>query len=203
MAERRMFAKSIIQTDTFLDLPASTQALYFLLGLLADDDGFLSAPLRVVRMCGAGKKDLDRLLEKGFLLRFDSGAVVIRHWRSHNAIRKDRYHPSSSTMERSWLILDKSGQYQLADHPADPGAPIPAAAGQPRDNRETDTPATQDRIGEDRKGKVRSGKGREGHPAAAFVPPTLAQVKQYCQYKWLLVDPERCWAFYQSKGWMI
>lgn len=91
MAERRMFAKTIIDSDTFLDLPATTQLLYFHLGMRADDDGFVDKPRSVMRMIGGSKNDLDLLFAKQFLIPFESGVVVIKHWKIHNYIRKDRY----------------------------------------------------------------------------------------------------------------
>ena len=91
MAERRMFAKTIIDSDAFLDMPLSTQALYFHLSMRADDDGFINNPRKIQRMIGASGDDLKLLLAKSFLIPFDSGIVVIKHWRIHNYIQKDRY----------------------------------------------------------------------------------------------------------------
>ena len=94
MAERRMFSKSIIDSDLFLDMPATTQMLYFHLAMRADDDGFINNPKRIMRMIGASDDDMRILIAKQFVILFDSGIVVIKHWRIHNYIRSDRYKPS-------------------------------------------------------------------------------------------------------------
>ena len=93
MANRRMFAKSIIRTDTFLDMPQSAQNLYFHLGIEADDDGFVS-PKVVMRMLGSPDDDLKLLIAKKFVIPFEDGVLVIVHWKVHNEIRQDRYKPT-------------------------------------------------------------------------------------------------------------
>lgn len=105
MAERRMFAKSIIDSDMFLDMPLSAQALYFHLSMRADDDGFINNPKRVQRMIGANDDDFKLLIAKQFIIPFDSGIVVIKHWRLHNYIQKDRYKPTIYTEEKAALSL--------------------------------------------------------------------------------------------------
>lgn len=94
MAERRMFAKTIIDSDAFLDMPASSQMLYFHLAMRADDDGFVNNPKKIQRMIGAADDDLKLLLVKNFILAFDTDIIVIRHWKIHNYIRNDRYTPT-------------------------------------------------------------------------------------------------------------
>ena len=91
MAERRMFAKTITESDAFLDMPLSTQALYFHLGMVADDDGFVNSPKKIVRMIGCAEDDLKLLIAKRFILTFENGVVVIKHWKVNNYIAKDRY----------------------------------------------------------------------------------------------------------------
>ena len=90
MAEKRMFSKKIIDSDAFLDMPLSTQALYFHLSMRADDEGFINNPKKVSRMIGCGEDDLKLLIAKNFIIPFESGVVVIKHWLIHNTIRKDR-----------------------------------------------------------------------------------------------------------------
>ena len=90
MAERRMFAKCITESDAFLDMPLSTQALYFHLGMVADDDGFVSSPKKITRSINASEDDLKLLLAKRFVLGFESGIVVIKHWKMNNYIRNVR-----------------------------------------------------------------------------------------------------------------
>lgn len=111
MAEKRMFAKSIVLTDAFLDMPMSARCLYFTLGMLADDDGFVGSPKSIMRQCGASQDDLAILLSKRFVLGFDSGVIVIKHWRINNYLQKDRVHPTTYQEELSTLMLDKKGAY--------------------------------------------------------------------------------------------
>lgn len=111
MAERRMFAKTIIDSDAFLDMPASAQALYFHLAMRADDDGFINNPKKVMRIVGASNDDAKILLTKRFLLEFDSGIIVIKHWWMHNYIQKDRYKPTVYQEEKAQLSKKPNGSY--------------------------------------------------------------------------------------------
>ena len=113
MAERRMFAKTIIDSDAFLDMPLSTQALYFHLSMRADDDGFINNPKKIQRMIGCSDDDLKLLLAKSFVIAFESGVIVIKHWRMHNCIRKDRCKPTVYAEEMSMLQLKENGAYTL------------------------------------------------------------------------------------------
>ena len=103
MAERRMMAKSVIETDHFMDMPMSSQCLYFHLLLRADDDGFIKNPSAIRREVGCGEDDMKLLVAKQFILPFDTGVIVIRHWKIHNYIRKDMYHPTECQAERGLL----------------------------------------------------------------------------------------------------
>ena len=143
MANRRMFSLDIIDTDTFLDMPATARLLYYDLGMRADDDGFLQNAQRIVRMTDAGKDDLALLIEKGYLIPFESGACVIRHWCVNNQIRKDRYRPSICTEERALLGVSDSGEYMLADT-LSPDGELPSGC------RLVANPATQYRIDKNR-----------------------------------------------------
>lgn len=111
MAERRMFAKTIVLSDAFLDMPLSARCLYFTLGMLADDDGFVNSPKSIMRQAGASQDDLNLLLVKRFILDFDSGVIVIKHWRIHNYIQKDRYKESKYMEEKATLMIDQNGAY--------------------------------------------------------------------------------------------
>lgn len=108
-----MFAKTIIDSDTFLDMPLSTQALYFHLSMRADDDGFINNPKKIQRIVGASDDDLKILIGKRFLIPFESGIVVIKHWRIHNYIQNDRYKETIYTEEKSQLTLKKNKSYTL------------------------------------------------------------------------------------------
>lgn len=111
MAERRMFAKTIIDSDQFLDLPLSTQALYFHLSMRADDDGFVNNPKKIQRTIGATEEDLNLLNNKAFIIPFESGIVVISHWKIHNYIQKDRYKPTIYEAEKNQLERSTNGMY--------------------------------------------------------------------------------------------
>lgn len=136
MAERRMFAKTIIDSDAFLDMPLSTQALYFHLSMRADDDGFVNSPKKISKMIGASDDELKVLFAKKFIIGFESGVVVIKHWKIHNYIQKDRKKDTNYHEEMAKLGLDKNNGYTM------------------------DTECVQDvsigkvRLGEDRVGKV-------------------------------------------------
>lgn len=106
MANRRMFSLDVIDTDLFLDLPISSQALYFHLGMRADDDGFISSPKRITSMIGANQDDLKLLIAKGFVIAFQNGIVVIRHWRQNNYVRCDRYTKTIHAEEMASLSLE-------------------------------------------------------------------------------------------------
>ena len=111
MAERRMFAKTIVLSDAFLDMPLSARCLYFTLGMLADDDGFVNSPKSIMRQAGASLDDLNLLIAKRFILTFDSGIIVIKHWRIHNYIQKDRYKETKYIEEKSSIVVDEKGAY--------------------------------------------------------------------------------------------
>lgn len=111
MAERRMFAKTIVLSDVFLDMPLSARCLYFTLGMFADDDGFVNSPKGIMRQCGASQDDMNILISKKFILVFDSGVIVIRDWRINNYLRNDRYQETKCIEEKNQLDVDEKGSY--------------------------------------------------------------------------------------------
>ena len=111
MAEKRMFSKKIVESDAFIDMPASAQCLYFHLNMAADDDGFINSPRMIQRTIGASVEDLQMLIDKKFILSFDSGVVVIKHWLMHNSIRKDRYSPTDYSEEASKIGIKDNKSY--------------------------------------------------------------------------------------------
>jgi len=119
MAERRMFAKAVVLSDAFLDMPASSRALYFTLGMYADDDGMIGNPKSIMRICQCTQEDLDILLEKRYLLTWPSGVVCIKHWRMNNYIQSDRKKSTTYIEEKSTLALDKKGAYTEAEKASD------------------------------------------------------------------------------------
>lgn len=157
MAQRRMFSKKITETDTFLDMPMSSQCLYFHLNMSADDDGFIGNAKTIKRMIGASDDDLKILLSKEFLIPFENGVVVIKDWKIHNYIRKDRYVETMYQQEKSTLKENENGQYQRLE--------AMDTVGRPNVNQMSYQMDTQVRIGKDRLGKDRQ--EEEETPAAA------------------------------------
>lgn len=113
MAQRRMFSKKITETDKFLEMPLSSQALYFHLSMGADDEGFIDRAKTIQRTIGASDDDMKLLIAKGFLIPFESGVVVIRHWRIHNYIQTDRFQKTIHEKEKNQLEYDSSKTAQL------------------------------------------------------------------------------------------
>lgn len=111
MAKRRMFSLDIIDTDLFLEMPQSSRLLYYELCMRADDDGFVSSPKKIQKMVGCNEDDFKVLISKKFLIPFDTGVVVIRHWKIHNYIQKDRYKETIYLDEKSQLHQEKNGMY--------------------------------------------------------------------------------------------
>ena len=183
MAERRMFTQKIIDSDAFLDMPLSTQALYFHLNMRADDDGFVNNPKRIQRTIGASEDDLKLLVAKRFVIGFENGVIVIKHWRMHNTLRKDRYSPTQYQEELALLEVKHNNAYteKLSEIPAIPELPKPdiesvATTWQPHGNQS----APQYRVGKDSIDKDSIDKGNtERIFDAAPIPP--ANDKVDCQ----------------------
>ena len=113
MAKKRMFSLGVLDTDAFLDMPLSAQALYFHLNLRADDDGFVGNPKRIAQTIGASIDDLKLLVVKRFVIAFEDGVIVIKHWRMHNVIKKDRYTETNYTDDLKMLDIKDNGAYTL------------------------------------------------------------------------------------------
>ena len=195
MAERRMFAKTIVTSDAFLDMPASTRCLYFLLGMVADDDGFVNNPKSIMRQAGSTVDDMNLLIAKRFILTFNSGVVVIKHWCIHNTIQKDRYKETKYLEEKSTLMLDDNKAYTEAETDVYPEC-IQAVS----------NPDTQVRLGEVRLRQDSVGEViEEAEPPTRkrFVPPTVDEVRDYCYDRGNSVDPQRFVDYYTSNGWMV
>ncbi|MDO4942660.1 MAG: hypothetical protein Q4E73_07460, partial [Lachnospiraceae bacterium] len=119
MAIRRMFSKEVICTDVFLEMPLSAQALYFHFGMQADDDGFVGNPSTIKRMVGASNDDYKLLIAKEFIIPFQNGVVVIRHWKIHNAIRKDRYKETVYKEQKALINSGNDSAYIFSGLPCD------------------------------------------------------------------------------------
>lgn len=157
MAERRMFAKTIIDSDAFLDMPLSTQCLYFHLSMRADDDGFLNNCKKIQRTIGASDDDMRLLMMKKFIIPFESGIVVIKHWKIHNYIQSDRYKPTVYQEEKSQLFMKKNRSYSLCTSPDQDSekARLPESTMDTVWIHDGYSLEAQDRLGKDRLGKDR------------------------------------------------
>ena len=154
MAERRMFSKTIIDSDLFMDLPLEAQALYFHLSMRADDDGFIGNSKKLCRMLGVGEENLEVLIEKELLIKFDSGVIAVKHWREHNQIRKDRYKATIYLEEKKSLGDEGGGLAKEENKPEKTSGNQMATKWQPNGNQM----ATQVRLGKDSIGKDSIGK---------------------------------------------
>lgn len=188
MAERRMFAKVIIDSDAFLDMPLSAQALYFHLSMRADDEGFVGNPKKIQRMIGASDDDCKLLVMKRFILVFDSGIIVIKHWKIHNYIQADRFKPTTYVEEKSTLMLDQKKAYTECI-------------------QNGYTPDTQVSIGKDSievgKDSIEVSAESSADTPKRFRKPTLEEVSAYCKERKNNVNPQRFIDFYTSKGWKV
>lgn len=182
MSAKRMFSMQIIDSDAFLDMPLSAQALYFHLSMRADDDGFVNNPRKIQRYVNASDDDFRILIAKRFILTFDTGVIVIKHWLIHNYIQKDRYHPSVYTEEKSMLSVKENKAYTLS------------SCTQNVDKLDTESRQEEDRVVE---------VIEEKKPVKRFVPPTVDEVRAYCEERKNNIDPESFVSFYESKGWMV
>ena len=113
MAQKRMFNKVLTNSDDFLELPDSSQVLYFHLSMNADDDGFVNNWKSIMKMTGTKEDDLKLLIAKQYIITFDSGVIVIRHWRLNNYLQNDRIKPTNYKEELSQLFLDNNNVYTL------------------------------------------------------------------------------------------
>ena len=190
-----MFAKTIIDSDAFLEMPMSARLLYYDLSMRADDDGFNNSPRKVMRTVGATTDDLNILIARKFIIPFDNGVVVIKHWRIHNYIRKDTYNETPYKEQKALLEYDENNAYRVI---AEGETPLLDAA-QPSRGRAVDDPLTQDRLGKDRLGKDR----KDIEPQKRFTKPTLDDVKAYCRERKNNVDPVKWFNYYSANGWKV
>ena len=174
MAERRMFAKTIVDSDAFLDMPLSTQSLYFHLNMRADDDGFINNPRKIQRMIGCSDDDLKLLIAKRFIIPFESGIVVIKHWKIHNYIQKDRYKPTIYQEEKN-LISEKDNKAYTE-------------CIQDVSIMDTQVRLGKDRIGKDRIGEDIEPDSAESSPAPKSTKPVKHKHGEYENV--LLTDDE-------------
>lgn len=163
MADKRMFSSKIIDSDAFIEMSPMARLLYFNLSLHADDDGFTNSARREMKIVGAQDSDLNELVDKRFVIRFDSGVVAIKHWRINNTIRSDRYKATTYTDEKSLLTIEPNGAYTIKSEVNNNGIPSDNHKnidGIPSDNQcVPQIRGGEDRIDKDRLGKDRLGEG--------------------------------------------
>lgn len=173
MANKRMFSKKIVDTDAFLDMPLSTQALYFHLSMRADDDGFVASPKKIMRMLGVNDDELKVLFTKKFILGFESGVIVIKHWRMHNTLKNDRYSPTTYTEEFAKLSVKNNGSYTLEPEWNQNGSKL-------------ETQYSIDKYSIDK---------------SKFKKPSIGDIYMYCLKTNKPVDIEKFYDYYEKVGW--
>jgi len=187
MAERRMFAKTIIDSDAFLEMPLSSQLLYFHLSMRADDEGFINKPKTIMRMLGAKEDDMSVLILRKFIIPFDSGVVVIKHWRIHNYLQNDRLTATKYQEEKQQLELDNNKAYRVKKDQC---------------IQNTGEVYTQVRLG-----KVSIGKdNKECIPKRTqFIKPTKEEIEKYLITITtdIPINADRFLDYYEAKGWLI
>ena len=201
MAERRMFAKTIVDSDAFLDMPVTARLLYYDLGMRADDHGFVNSPKKIMRTIGASEDDLRILLARRFIIGFDNGVIVIKHWRINNYLRKDWHKDSPYQDELARLEVSENGAYTVksADVFGDEPSPNRQRIG---DESATNRQQIGDVISLDKLVKPNQYK-ENGQTAGRFAPPTVEQVREYTAEKGLAVNAEHFVDYYAARGWKL
>lgn len=208
MANRRMFSRAITETDAFLDMPPSSRALYFHLGMNADDDGVVDSPKRTIRASGATDDDMRVLIAKRYLIPFESGVMVVRHWKQHNHIQADRYHKTIHQMELSQLVMTETGEYAFPGE-SDALSVLPACI---QNVSNMDTECIQDvsrmdtevRLGKASQGKASQDKKSDMPPdRSKFTKPTIEEVASYVKEISGSINPRRFIDYYESVGWTV
>ena len=171
MAKKRMFSIDIVGSDAFLDLPYSSQCLYFQLCMRADDDGFVGNPKTIQRIAGTKASDLDLLVKRRFLLQFPSGVVVIKHWKINNQIQKDRYTPTVYTEEYQSLYIKDNKAYTEMDK----------GCIQSVSEMDTQISIDKDRLDKDRLDKNRIGEEKHAHGFFANVLLTESELEKLAE----------------------
>lgn len=187
MAEKRMFTKKITDDDNFISLPSSAQALYFHLNQGADDDGFNNQISMAMYKAHASVDDLKVLMAKNYIIRFECGVIVIKHWRMHNTLRKDRYTPTNFQDELKMLGIKDNGAYTLNET---------EAVWLPNGCQKVAT----DKISID---KNSIDKSSIDTPQKRFCKPTIEEVQAYCDERNNGVDAQKWFDYYEANGWKV
>lgn len=187
MAQKRMFDKTITNSDEFIDMPDSSQNLYFHLSMNADDDGFVNNWKNIMRMTGHKDDDMKVLIAKKYIIPFESGVIVIRHWRINNYIRGDRYVETKYKDEKLQLQVDENLVYQMATDGIPGGIPS----------------IEENRIEKNsiEKNSIDNGVSKST-PKKVFVPPTLEEVESYVKEKHLNVNAKDFLDYFEATNWV-
>lgn len=201
MAKRRMFSLDVADTDKFLSMPVSSQLLYFHLGLRADDDGFVSSPVKITNMSGCRQDDFNVLVAKGYIVPFQSGVCAIADWKINNYLRSDRYTPTIYATEKAML----TGANAHAPTVSEAGIPSGIPYGLPtvstvkvREEEIYIMPADEPQTPAPKVEETRQDKRR-----TQFVPPTLEDVQAYCSERGNGVDANAFVDYYTANGWKV
>lgn len=193
MGERRMLTAKVTDADAFVSLPSSAQALYLHLNMGADDDGFNNQVQLAMFKAHASVDDVKLLLTKRFILQFESGVIVIKHWRMANALRNDRYKPTNYQEELNMLQVKDNKSYTFRDGDWLPdGCQVVAKRLPDGCPNLTQPNSTEPNVIKDKPEKRKR-----------FTPPTIDEVKAYCAERKSNVDAERFVNYYESNGWMV
>lgn len=213
MALKRMFSLNVVDTDKFMDMSTSAQALYFHLGMHGDDDGFVSSPRKIARAAGCNEDDLKLLAAKGYIIPFESGVVVITDWTLNNTLRNDRYKATVYQTEKGALSINAAGQYVLKsasgvvgipsdDQMATNGMPLVSSL-EPQHNI-AEHNLTEHSVTERNRGASRKAPPADKPPKTrAFVPPSVEEVRAYCLERGNGIDSQYFVDYYDSNGWMV
>ena len=208
MAQKRMFSLSVVDTDRFVEMPVSAQALYFHLGMHGDDDGFVASPRKIARAVGCNLDDLRVLAQKNFIIPFDSGVIVIVDWNSNNTLKNDRYKPTVYQDEKARLSEGPDGNYLLQNSLPDGTSTEPVwnqsgSSFVPQHNR-TEHNLTEHSITERERGASREAALADKPPRARFVPPDEAELIAF--FREAGSDKAEAEAFrdyYEANGWKV
>lgn len=196
MAERRMFTKKITDDDHFLNLSSPAQALYLHLSMNADDDGFCNQISASMFKAHASVTDLEALLKNRYIYQFDSGVIVIKHWRMANALRKDRYTPTAFKNEMAMLQISENGAYKFADNHSAVAERLPQVR------------LGKDSIDKDKDINININKEivteTTNRPRRKFIKPTIEEIEAFAKEQNLRnLDAQYFYNYYESNGWMV
>jgi hypothetical protein len=194
IAQRRMFSLKVVDTDLFLEMPVSARLLYYDLNMRADDDGFVASPKKIQRMIGCSDDDLKILIAKQLIIPFETGICVVKHWKVHNYIQKDRYEETRYLQEKSSITVDITGVYNVDT----------------KCIQNSNILYPQVRLGKDRL-EIELGKDSvveepiadKPPPIKRFIIPTIEEIFTYCIERNNGIDADKFFDYYISNGWMV